>query len=182
MEIEVKAKVSDLAQIKKKLIELGAEFTNSEQQDDSYFKPKGREMEDQGPGSFIVRIRKGSAKSFLTLKEMSEETGVWPEYETAIENPGQAMEILLKMGYSHLFDINKKREKGMLDEIELCLDNVKQLGKYLEIAIEADAKEGAKQKIMALFQKIGVNEIQIEPKGYARIISENMGIKFRGVK
>jgi adenylate cyclase class 2 len=182
MEIEVKAKVGDLAQIKKKLIELGAEFTNSEQQDDSYFKPKGREMEDQGPGSFIVRIRKGSAKSFLTLKEMSEETGVWPEHETAVDNPGQAREILLKMGYSHLFDINKKREKAMLDGVELCLDDVKQLGKYLEAAIEAETKVGAKQKIMALLQKIGINEIQIEPKGYARIISENMGIKFRGVK
>ena len=181
MEIEIKARVENLADMKKKLVELGAEFSGSEQQDDSYFKPKGREMEDQGPGSFIVRIRDGG-KSFLTLKEMSDETGVWPEWETAISNPKEMKIIMEKLSYSRIFDISKNREKGDLDGMELCLDDVKQLGKYLEVAIEADKKEGAKQRIMALFSKLQILQSQIEPKGYARIISENMGINFKGVK
>ena len=82
-------------------------------------------------------------QAFLTIKEMTDESGVWHELETGVEKPDQAREIIAKMGFSHLFDINKTREKGMLGEIELCLDEVKQLGKYLEAAIEAETKEGA---------------------------------------
>jgi len=182
MEIEVKAKVDDLEDVKKKLVALGAKFSNQEKQDDSYFKQKGKENEDQVPGSFIVRIREESEKAFLTTKAMTEESGVWHELETAVSDPKQLREIIVQMGYVHMFDINKIRDKGMLDGVELCLDEIKQLGKYFEAAIEAETKNGAKQKIMALFQKIGINEIQVEPRGYARIISENNGVKFKGVK
>lgn len=182
MEIEVRAKVGDLEEIKNKLAGLGAEFTHSNQQDDSFFKPKGRETEDQGPGSRIIRIRKQEDKSFLTMKEMTDTSGVWGEHETEISNPEETRDMLMKMDYSHLFDLNKSREHGKLDGMNLCLDNIKQLGKYIEVEIIGDNPQEAKRKILELFQRIGVNEIQIEHRGYARIISENMGIKFKGVK
>jgi adenylate cyclase class 2 len=182
MEIEVKAKVEDLEEVKRKLIELGAEFTHSNQQDDSFFKPKGREMEDQGPGSRIIRIRKQEDRSFLTMKEMTDTSGVWGEHETEIGNPEETRDMLMKMDYSHLFDLNKVRENGKFDGMNLCLDDIKQLGKYLEVEIIGENHQEAKAKILELFQKIGINEIQIEHRGYARIISENMGIKFKGVK
>ncbi len=109
MEIEVKAKVGDLAQIKKKLIELGAEFSTITNQDDYFYKPKGREMEDQGPGSMIIRVRKESKMSFLTIKAMTGTTGVWEEHETEIKNPEETRKIIEKMGYSHIFEMNKSR-------------------------------------------------------------------------
>ena len=182
MEIEVKAKVEDLEETKKKLLELGAEFTGSEQQDDSYFKPKGKEMEEQGPGSFIVRIRKEKEGSFLTIKEMTDRSGVWKEYETTVGNAEETRKMVEVMGYSHIFDINKAREFGQLNGINLCIDDVKQLGKYLELEIHGEDADDAKKKMLELFSKLGIKEEQIEHRGYARIISEKMGIKFKGVK
>ena len=182
MEIEVKAKLDDLEEVKKKLLDLGAEFSIIKQQDDLFFKPKGREMEDTVPGSTLVRIRNQEEKSFLTMKEMTETSGVWGEHETEISNPDETKSILLKMGYSYLFDLNKKREHGKIGELNLCLDDVKQLGKYLEVEIIGDNPEEGKKKILELFERIGIKEEQIEHKGYARIIFENMGVQFKGVK
>lgn len=182
MEIEIKAKVGDLGEIRKKLLDLGVVFTNSEQQDDSFFKPNGREMEDQAPGSSIVRIRRGKNSSFLNMKEMTPESGVWKEHETEITNPDETRRIIEKMGYSHIFDINKTREKGSIGCINVCLDNIKQLGKYIELEILGDNVDEAKQKILELLNKIAINESQIEQRGYARIISENMGVKFNNIK
>jgi len=181
MEIETRAKVKDLSKIRKKLIELGAKFTRAEQQDDSYFKPKGTKMENQGPGSFITRIRKGN-KITLTVKELTDRSGVWREYETEVSDLEQTKRILGKLGLVNIFDINKKREHGKIDDMAICLDDIKQLGTYLEVEIITGNPKEGKKKIAGLFKKLGIKESQIEHRGYARIISENMGIKFNNVK
>ena len=41
MELETKAKVEDLEEIKSRLITLGAVFSKKQVQNDAYFKPKG---------------------------------------------------------------------------------------------------------------------------------------------
>ncbi|MBN2112484.1 class IV adenylate cyclase [Candidatus Woesearchaeota archaeon] len=181
MEIETKAKVEDLSEIKKKLIDLGAEFFYTEQQDDSYYKPKGKEMADQGPGDFITRIREGK-KNQLAIKELTNRAGVWHEYETDISNVEQAKKILEKLGLVNIFDVNKKREHGKLDGMSLCLDDIKQLGKYLEVEVIGEDGEDGKKRIDSLFKKLGIKQSQVEHKGYARIIHERMGVRIRGVE
>ena len=62
MEIEAKVKLQSLESMRKKLLSMGAEFYPEKIQKDFIFKRKGHEMDSQGPGDFILRIRESSKK------------------------------------------------------------------------------------------------------------------------
>jgi adenylate cyclase class 2 len=180
MEVETKFRTDDLEALRSKLINMGAVFSKVTTQIDEYFKPKGREREVQRPGSFILRIRIEGDKSTFTYKNLTDRTGVWVEHETEISDPAEMKNILTKAGFSQLFTITKTRTTGHIGELELCLDHVKELGDYLEIALDSENGEEAKQKISDFMAKIGISEKDVEHRGYAAIISQNMGIKFEG--
>ena len=75
--------------------------------------------------------------------------------------------------------MNKTRTKGKLENINLCLDNVKELeGEYIEAEIISGNKENAKRKLIDLFNKIGIKEEQIEHRGYVAMLFEMQGVKF----
>ncbi len=182
MEVEVKARLKSLEEIKKKLESLGAKFLAPVEQRDAYFKPKGFDEKKQGPGDWVLRIRSSNGKSILTLKILTEILGAWHEYETGIEKEEQAKKILAAMGLVNVFTLNKTRAYGALEGFELCLDNVKELGYYLEVALESEEKEGSRNKIISFLKKIGIAEQDIEKRGYGEIIGEKLGHKFSGMR
>ena len=182
MEIETKIKTDDLEAMKNKLVEMGAEFWDTVIQEDDWFKQKGKEMETQKPGSYILRIRKQGERSFFTFKALTETTGAWVEHETTIDNPDEMQEILKKIGFKKMITITKERTVGKLGEFGVCIDKVKELGNYVEFEIISDDVEQGKKKIDDLFKKLKVSEEQVEHRGYAAIIFQNMGVKFEGTQ
>jgi adenylate cyclase class 2 len=182
LEVEVKARLKDLEAIKQKLVSLGAKFVAPVEQSDSYFKPKGFDKENQGPGDWIMRIRTSDKKSFLTLKTLTEALGAWHELETEISNPEQAKKILETMQLENVFTLNKQRTYGTIEDFELCLDNIKELGYYLEVALEASESKNSRQKIIDFLKEIGIKEKDIEKRGYGEIIGEKLGHKFKGMR
>ena len=182
MEIETKIKTNDLEGLKKKLEEMGAEFWEPVVQEDDFFKQKGKEMETQRPGSFILRIRKQGKKAFLTFKALTETTGAWVEHETAIDNPNEMSDMLDKIGFSKVLTITKERTTGKLGEFGVCIDKVNDLGNYVEFEIISNDVESGKKKIDELFKKLNISEDRIEHRGYAAIFFQNMGVKFEGTQ
>jgi predicted adenylyl cyclase CyaB len=178
MEIEAKVKVEDLEQVKQKLIQMGAQFSEKKKQIDHIFKPKGKEFAEQGPGDYIWRIRE-SARNKLTFKALTETAGVWVEHETEIKDPEEMKKILLKSGFSQVLIMTKERTPGELGDFELCLDDIKELGTHLEIALDSNDEKIAKKRIVELLGKLGYGESQIIHKGYVAILFERMGVKFR---
>jgi len=179
MEVEARVKVNNLEEIKKKLTDLGAEFFAEKTQIDSIFKPKGFELRPQGPGDIILRVRE-SDKNYLTFKAFTEQPGVWVEHETVIENPKEAKQILLKSGFVKALSMTKKRLPGKLNNFEICLDDIKELGTYIEISLDSYNGNTAKKEIMNLLDKLEFDESQIIHKGYVTILLERLGIKFKG--
>lgn len=179
MEVEVRVKVDNLEEIKNKLIALGAEFYKEKIQVDSFFKRKGEELAPAGPGNVLLRVRE-SDKNKLTFKALTEQTGVWIEHETEISNPEETKLMLEKIGFSKVTTMTKKRISGKLDEFELCLDDIKELGTYLEIALDSSDGEAAKKKLIELLNKLGFDESQIIHKGYGAMLFERLGVKFEG--
>ena len=182
MEIETKIKTDNLEEIKKKLVDLGANFFNTVIQEDDWFKQKGKEMETQRPGSYILRIRKQGKQSFFTFKALTETTGAWIEHETGIENPNDMQAILEKIGFKKVITITKERTFGKLGEFSICIDKVKELGNYIEFEIISNDAKQAKNKINELLKKLNISENQIEHRGYAAIIFQDMGVKFEGTQ
>lgn len=175
MEVEIKAKINDLEAIKAKLKDIGASFETPKKQLDIYFMNKERDMGFFRIGDFIVRIRKCEKGKFLTYKEITERRGVWKEYETKIDNIEDTDLILKGIGLREVFRINKNRVSGSLGKFSFNLDNVKELGKFIEVELIDDDGEKAQEEIKDFFKKLGISEKQLERKGYGELWQEKHG-------
>ena len=132
------------------------------------------------PGNFILRIRK-STKNSLTFKALTDRAGVWIEHETEISDPEQLRSILEKIGFVERVSMHKTRLPGKLDDFELCLDDIEELGTYMEIALDSEDGNKAKDRIMGLLAKLGFSEKDIEHKGYVALLFEKLhGVRFKG--
>ena len=182
MEVEVKARVDDMEAMKQRLESAGAAFEGETDQVDAYFKPKGFDARPAEPGDWILRVRKSGDEKTLTIKVLTEITGAWKEHETVIGNPGQAVKIAEVMGLINVFTFHKKRIFGRMGEFEILLDDVKELGRFIEVGIISDEPEKTRQKIIEFLKSIGIKEEDIERRGYGEIMGEKLGHKFDGMR
>jgi predicted adenylyl cyclase CyaB len=182
MEVEMKAKIEDLETMKQKLESMGVAFEGEAQQVDAYYKPKGFDKTPDGPGDWILRVRKSGDEKTLTIKVLTEVTGAWIEHETGIDNEEQARRIAETMGLVNVFTFHKRRLFGRMGEFEILLDDVKELGKYIEFALESDEKENTRRKIIEFMKTLGIEEKDVERRGYGEIMGEKLGHKFHKMK
>ncbi len=178
MEIEVKVKVDNLEDAKKKLLNLGTKFEAPKKQIDDYYKLKGREKETQKSGSYLLRIRRENNDSFFTMKVLTGKQGIWEEYETKISNPDDMKKILEKMGFVKVISKIKTRERGTFGDFEINLDRIEGLGDFVEFQLISDNGEVAKKRILNLIDKLKLPKDNIIHKGYVRLLFEKMGVKY----
>ncbi len=180
MEVEVKSRVRDLKSLQKKLESMGAVFSDAVVQSDAYFKPARAE---EGPGDWIIRIRDSGGRKTLTMKVFTDVRGAWIEHETGIDDERQARKMLEVMGFPNAFTFNKKRVRGRLGDFELCLDDVKELGKFIEAALDSEEKDDARERIRKFIRGLGISDKDIDNRGYGEIYEEEKhGKKFNGMR
>lgn len=180
MEVELRAAISDLKAMRKRLIKKGAKFNKeAKRQIDRYYRLRGEELSPQGPGSAILRIRTGKEKAKLTVKVLTDRPGIWEEHEVTVSSEEEARRILECAGFVELFTIDKRRTQGKLKEFTLCLDSLEVLGDHLEVELISDDGEAAQARIRELFRELLIPEESIETRGYARIILEQMGVTYQ---
>jgi adenylate cyclase class 2 len=184
MEVEMKVKIDDIDALRKKLESMGANFNEAVDQTDVYFKKKGFDSKPEGPGAWILRIRDSEGEKALTLKALTEVTGAWLEHETGIDNVEQARKIMETMGLINVFTFHKKRIHGRMGEFEVLLDDVTELGRYVEVALDSaeEEKEKTRTKIIEFIKTLGYEEKDFEKRGYGEIMGEKMGHKFDGMR
>ncbi len=169
MEVEVKAKASDLALVEKKLKGKGARLVKKVVQNADYYLPENfKRFSKNGP--FPVRLRREGNKTFLTYKKQSANQGAWLEFETAIGNPDQMEKILRALGFKKAFSVNKTRKEYSLANVNYCLDDVKGLGKFVEV--EAFSSQG--KKTLAKLKKLlhSLSLFETTGKGYVQMLAE----------
>jgi predicted adenylyl cyclase CyaB len=182
MEVEMKARIDDIEAMKQKLETKGVKFEGEAQQVDAYYKPENFNERPQGPGDWILRVRTSGDEKTLTIKVLTEITGAWIEHETGINNEEQARKIAETMGLINVFTFHKRRLFGQMGEFEVLLDDVKELGKYIEVALESEEKENTRKKIIDFMKTIGIEEKDVEKRGYGEIMGEKLGHKFHKMK
>ncbi|MFH1358810.1 MAG: class IV adenylate cyclase [archaeon] len=178
MEIEIKAKLDNKEEILKKLKELGWEAGEEIEENDIYHVSKDVIGRVRGPGDFILRVRSSSKGNFLTFKAFTDTRGVWEEYETEISDVESIRKILLKAGFVEDMVINKKRIKGKIDDMEVCIDDLNIIGPHIECELISDDKESAIERLSNFLKSLGITEDNFERRGYGEIFGEMKGIKF----
>jgi adenylate cyclase class 2 len=161
IETEKKYRLSTkrLEEIVTKLNELGAKF--EKEVFEVNYQHRGGEMDARGA---TLRLRKVGDFTVLTYKEkIKNDTGVKQkiEYETAVSDVESTERIIELLGYKLTAVYEKRRKYWQLDDVEVVLDELP-FGLFMEI-------EGTVATIEAAQKKLGLQEIEIEPRGYPRL-------------
>lgn len=172
-EIEVKAKIADLEEIAKKLVDLGCKIGEPVEQHDTIFVASDYgAFEEFHPGKNLLRIRESKGKYLFTIKQPQVNELDAIEHETEILDPEEMKEAILLMGLEERCKVNKIRRKANINGWEICLDQVEGLGSFVEvekIAEEANA-EAVQEELFQFLETLGVNRSDRITSGYDTLV------------
>lgn len=175
IEVELKARISDFSDIKVKLNGIGASLLKSSNEIDMIFGiSKFLDSEHKViEGGLIARIRQRDDKKILEFKEIQREKG-GIELKIEVSDINAIKNFLAKLDFEEAFTIKKVRETYTYKDFKICLDEVDQLGKFIEvekiISFENE-KEKARNDCLALLNDLVPNAI-IENKKYGDLMQE----------
>ena len=166
-EIEIKYRLphaADHERLRQRLAALGAQPAPVEHELNVLFDSEGGDL---GQRRAILRIRSinGGVGGTLTYKGAPTQTnGVKSraEIEVVVADAAAMQALLAALGYKPMNSYRKRRESWHLDNVEVSLDTMF-IGYFCEI-------EGPLAEILALGQRLGLSDDQIELAGYAELV------------
>ncbi len=170
-EIEIKLKVNNLEELEKKLKENGCEISDEIKQHDVVYAKVGdtHDYDKAYEGCITVRIRNQDGISILNLKQQKSNEMDNLEYETIVEDREAMHQILLALGWKPEVEVKKIRKKGKLGEYEICLDNVEELGTFVELEKMTDDNadvEKIREELFETLKPYGLSKKDEEKIGY----------------
>ncbi len=149
-----------LDEIIQKLVELGATFIK--EVFEVNYQHRGGEMDERGA---TLRLRKIGDYTTLTYKEKvrSDNGGAKSkiEFETNVSDVEATEAIIERLGYRLTAVYEKRRKYWRLGDVEVVIDELP-FGLYMEI-------EGTEDAIDWAAGKLGLKDIEHEPRGYPRL-------------
>ena len=89
------------------------------------------------------------------------------EKEVKISDPAVMREIIELLGYTQVVKVNKKRRKCKYRNYEICLDDVGDLGFFIEIEIFSDEEADlVRKELLDFLQSLGVDVSKRVVQGY----------------
>jgi len=177
IEIEVKASVDDPKQLERSLIEFGATPIGIETQADTYYNAPYR---DFGKTDEALRIRVEDGRSVLTYKgpKMDKVSKTRKEVETEIKDIDGMGNILSSLGFFPVATVSKKRKNFRVGDFFISLDEVRDLGHFIEVEIGVKDPRNFQEKVESIFKfmgKLGINRESSIRKSYLEMILEKNG-------
>lgn len=161
-----------------------AVFLKEETQCDQYFdNAQGDFYRPDGQGGFstdkVLRIRTEGSTSILCFKQWHRDAVAGKriycdEFETEVAN-GQIMEKLLAgLGYKPMIVVSKKRKSFSIDQFVVALDEVEELGTFVEIELACDVENPAQglASIYDFLTKAQVKNYVVQSKSYSAMVLE----------
>jgi len=166
-EIEAKLKVDSLEQVRRKLVEVGAEFVEERRQVDDHFDDAEGRLRRSGRAFRLRRqVVRGEERFFLTFKGPKQRSNLKKrqEVEVEVEDGDSARKLLSALGYETVVVVEKRRQLWRLGECEVCLDRLPLLGEYVEI-------EGpGEQEIVDVQRRLGLSGLRHIPRSYSALV------------
>jgi len=132
----------------------------------------------------FLRVRITDKKNYLCYKkrhiDSHYKTVSVDELEVIVDDGLQAVKVLEHAGYTDIIRIEKTRSIFIYEDFEIVLDDVEDLGSFIEIEIKEHKHKTEKELINALdriydlLKKIGLPEIKKFDRGYLSIFLNPM--------
>lgn len=172
-EIEVKIPINNKEHLLNELVTKNFIINKSTEQLDKVFR-KVETDSFENTNELLFRIRLESGVYSLTFKRVINFTDVI-EFESSIGNPNAMENIILNNGFREYAYIKKKRLKGKINDINVCIDEVDELGDFLEVELiinDYESHEKAKMVLYHFLASLGFDLGKICEKRYHTMIHE----------
>jgi adenylate cyclase class 2 len=175
-EIEIKARVPNKTLLLAAIKVAGVTLSQPIKQHDVVYGQTG--VTDNQPGSIWLRIRtEDDTVTIFTLKQ--QHTGGLDsiEHETSVSDPDELAAIIATLGFTLHSDLIKTRQKAYYNNIEICLDDVENLGVFIEAEKLTDKDaDGAtvRKDLWAELQKLGVDKSNEVFEGYDVLLNRKL--------
>lgn len=144
-------------ELKEKDIDLIGPFKHSY----TYFEPPLREK----AAFMVLRLKESENERSLDLKIRDEKSLRWEKYESKIEDPQEIGKILESLGCHPIVTFKKTRKTYLNDFIRLDLDDIKDMGVFLEAKFKATDKVKAER----FLGELGVNVAEHDKRSIIEI-------------
>lgn len=173
IEVEVKAPVP--ASWDPQVLEDLATPEGVEAQEDAYFTHPAR---DFATTDEALRLRRVDGRTELTYKgpKLDKATKTRREYTTDVGGFERTRDILLALGFTEVARVRKKRQLWRTGRLEIAVDDVEGLGRYVEVeALAADQEDPARlrEEVLAFLKRLGLGST--ERRSYLEMLLEKRG-------
>lgn len=173
IEIEIQVNIEN----SKKLIDFlkkNARFKSEKHQTDDYFSPAHGNFLDVRPVRKWLRLRDSDGSYSINYKnwyfDKKGKSHHCDEFETKIEDLNQVKRILTALNFKPIVRVDKSRKIWIYKEYEVSIDQVKELGDFVEIEyIGKDEKanpEKITEQMINFLKEIGCGKIKRNYVGY----------------
>ncbi|MFW9843794.1 MAG: class IV adenylate cyclase [Candidatus Thorarchaeota archaeon] len=187
-EVEVKFPISDKDTMKKAIIDYGGTQQNIEFQVDDYYDHPCRSFSETDE-AFRLRHRTVSngqshPETYVTPFELTykgpkidDRTKTRIEYTVDLHDSEAISQILVHIGFKLVGRITKHREIFDIEGIIASLDDVTDVGTYIEFELIADGKNDmkkARNRILKLAKTLGLNENDMLRDSYLELYFQDL--------
>ncbi len=180
IEAEIKIKIASTEEIREKLISSGFTFKDCVFEKDTYLDNADSDIRSNDTALRVRSIRsydEDETHFYMTYKGIrtDDESMTRPEFETGVESAETALGIFEALGYLPVHPcVNKKRDIYTRDDITACLDEVEDLGSFLELEILTDhsKKEAALERLWALLSDLGLQRSETTTISYLTMLQK----------
>ena len=178
IEVEIKIKIKDALSLQNSLQKLGFLKGNLVKESDIYFDNQDHQIK-KSDGALRIRSSEnftfGQEAHFLTYKgpKLDQVSTTRKEVEIQIEDAKKGKEILTSLGYCLDYPVIKTRQYYHLDQITACLDQVENLGAFLELEVVVSTeceRQKALECLLLLLQKLGYHSEEIVRTSYLSML------------
>ena len=158
IEVEIKAYAPNLTRVERRLRELGASFLEEHLEEDVYLASP---VKDFASSDEALRVRTTLAKNSLTYKgpKIDEITKTREELEVEVSDAEKTISLLERLGFKPAAIIKKLRKVYELEEFWIMLDDVFDVGTFVEV----EAKKGdmeLRQKAFKLMKDLDLDKTE----------------------
>lgn len=179
-EIEIKARLREREKIMEKLGKLGCVFEALITQADTVYAEKIDNLEIFRANKVFLRLRvKNGEKVIFTLKYKDRQATNnlldSVEHEVEVSSRDEMEKAILLMGFKEMVKISKTRIITHYNGYEICIDEVADLGTFIEMEklTEDDvAAEGVQEEMFKFFETIGISRADRIMYGYDLLLLE----------
>ncbi len=159
MEIELKARVSSLPAIRRRLRALGANITKTSHQVDTYYSPEQRPLGKRT--GFVLRVRNQGEGNGRFELHIPKNRYAAEELELTVDDAKLLQRILRLLNFKREFVVDKQRTTFEFGRVTIVLDQVRGLGSFVEVEILGADTATNRTALHRVLKKLGVKEQDI---------------------